>query len=70
MYIQGLIVLVLISLLSVNFAKKDKSLVGHWSFDGDVQDETRYAAHGAVHGDPAFVKGPIDGKALDFDGKQ
>lgn len=68
MHIQGLIVLVLISLLSVNSTKNDKSLVGHWSFDGDVQDKSTYAAHGKVHGDPSYVSGPIDGKALDFDG--
>jgi hypothetical protein len=49
-------------------APSSGNLVGHWKFDGNVNDSSGNGAHGTIGGDPTFVAGTVGSGALDFDG--
>jgi len=48
-------------------APNDGALIGHWKFDGNMQDSSSLGNHGTAGGDPAFVPGHA-GQAVDLDG--
>ncbi|NOR67135.1 MAG: hypothetical protein GQ528_07250, partial [Woeseiaceae bacterium] len=43
-------------------------LIGWWKFDGNANDSSGYANHGAENGNPTYVAGKF-GQAISFDGK-
>ncbi len=45
----------------------DAALIGHWKFDGNMQDSSGLGNHGTAGGDPTFVAGKT-GQAVDLDG--
>ena len=65
---QYLLAFIPVALLSIMTLPKGPELVGHWSLDGTAQDQSAYAAHGQIFGDPATIAGALSGQAMDFDG--
>jgi len=49
-------------------APDDSRLIGHWTFDGNMQDSSGRGNHGTGGGNPTFVAGNIGLNALDLDG--